>query len=329
LRALQEIAAMSGVFEPGAVWPDTDGAPIQAHGGGILAYEGMYYWYGENKDGITDASVGRVDVVGVSCYSSKDLLHWKNEGVVLPAVPDSPEHDLHPSKVAERPKVIYNALTGKFVLWLHVDSSDYTYARTGRAISDSPTGPFTYIGSIRPADLDSRDMTLFQDTDGAAYVIFSSDWNSVTRIARLTDDYLNTTDTVAEAFRGSNNHTGRESPAIFHNGDRYFFIGSGCTGWAPNAAEYAVAPSPLGPWEVKGSPCVGDNAETTFGAQNTFVLPIADRPGAFILMLDRWNPKDLRDSRYIWLPLFVKDDHVTVEWRDSWDLSIVGAGLCA
>ena len=45
------------------------------------------------------------------CYSSKDLLNWKFEGIVLPAVKDDEKHDLHPSKVLERPKVIYNEKT--------------------------------------------------------------------------------------------------------------------------------------------------------------------------------------------------------------------------
>lgn len=53
----------------------------------------------------------RTDVTGVSCYSSKDLLNWKFEGIVLPAVKDDKKHDLHPSKVLERPKVIYNEKT--------------------------------------------------------------------------------------------------------------------------------------------------------------------------------------------------------------------------
>jgi hypothetical protein len=44
-----------GYFDPGRVWLDTDGKPIQAHGGGIMYDEGTgtYYWYGENKDGPT------------------------------------------------------------------------------------------------------------------------------------------------------------------------------------------------------------------------------------------------------------------------------------
>ena len=37
----------------GSTWYDTDGELIQAHGGMILEHEGMYYWYGENKNGAT------------------------------------------------------------------------------------------------------------------------------------------------------------------------------------------------------------------------------------------------------------------------------------
>lgn len=42
-------------YYPGRVWLDTDGNPIQAHGGGILfdKYSRTYYWYGEYKDGPT------------------------------------------------------------------------------------------------------------------------------------------------------------------------------------------------------------------------------------------------------------------------------------
>ena len=37
-------------FTPGAVWQDTAGNPIQAHGGDIFYQNGVYYWYGENKN---------------------------------------------------------------------------------------------------------------------------------------------------------------------------------------------------------------------------------------------------------------------------------------
>ena len=35
---------------PGRVWRDTDGRRIQAHGGALFYEDGIYYWYGENKD---------------------------------------------------------------------------------------------------------------------------------------------------------------------------------------------------------------------------------------------------------------------------------------
>src|SRR5262245_26557960 len=144
-------------FAPGEIWRDTDGHPINAHGGGILFHEGVYYWYGEAKNGRTflpecNKSWGgtRVDVTGVSCYSSTNLYDWKNEGLALKAEPNSPEHDLHISKVLERPKVIYNRATKEFVMWMHVDIQDYAAARTGVAVSSRPTGPFRYLESFRP-----------------------------------------------------------------------------------------------------------------------------------------------------------------------------------
>jgi beta-xylosidase len=263
-----------------------------------------------------------VDVIGVSCYSSRDLIHWKNEGVVLPSVPGDIGHDLHPSKVAERPKVIFNPKTGKYVMWLHIDSADYTAARAGVAISDKPTGPYTYLGSIRPNGRDSRDMTLFQDDDGKAYLIHSSDWNSVTIISDLNDDYLSFTGHYTRHFDHGSKNTGRESPALFKHNGKYFIITSGTTGWNPNPAEYAVADSVHGPWTVKGNPCEGVAREVTFQSQNTFVLPVQGKPGAFIFMADRWNKHDLRDSRYVWLPLHVRGEEIALQWAECWDLSI-------
>ena len=67
--------AASAEFQPGEVWLDTDGNPIQAHGGGILTRGDTYYWYGEDR---TPGGNG-----AVACYSSTNLYDWKREGVVL------------------------------------------------------------------------------------------------------------------------------------------------------------------------------------------------------------------------------------------------------
>lgn len=41
----KEVERLS-LFQPGAIWPDTDGNHINAHGAGFLIHEGIYYWFG-------------------------------------------------------------------------------------------------------------------------------------------------------------------------------------------------------------------------------------------------------------------------------------------
>ncbi len=136
-------------FKPGVEWPDDKGIHINAHGGGILFHDGKYYWYGEHK---IDGEAGNKAHVGVSCYSSVDLYNWKNEGIALKVVENDSLHDIAKGCVLERPKVIFNAKTGKFVMWFHLELKDkgYDAARSGVAVSESATGPFTFVKSFRP-----------------------------------------------------------------------------------------------------------------------------------------------------------------------------------
>lgn len=129
----------------GKVWRDTDGNVINAHGGGVLFHKGTYYWFGEHRP-----DSGFVTEEGVSCYSSTDLCHWKYEGISL-AVSDKVESDIEKGCIMERPKVIYNEKTGKFVMWLHLELKGQGYgpARTAVAVSDSPVGPYRFIRSGR------------------------------------------------------------------------------------------------------------------------------------------------------------------------------------
>jgi hypothetical protein len=129
-------------FHP-KVWKDTDGVHINAHGGGILYYNGQYYWFGEHK---VAGEKGNKAYVGVSCYSSKDLYNWKNEGIALSVVKDS-SHPLAEGCIIERPKVIYNPKTRQFVMWFHHEPKNkgYAGALSGIAAADTPTGPYRYI----------------------------------------------------------------------------------------------------------------------------------------------------------------------------------------
>lgn len=307
----------------GTKWLDTDGNPINAHGGGILYHNGKYYWYGEYKKGETTLPEWatwesyRTDVSGVSCYSSPDMVNWTFEGLVLPAVKDIPSHDLHPSKVLERPKVVYNPKTRKFVMWFHAESADYSKAASGVAVSDSPVGPFTYLGSFRPNNAMSRDQTLFVDDDGKAYQITSSEENQTLYINELTDDFLRPTGRYTRNFIGMS----REAPAVFKKDGKYYMLTSGCTAWDPNKAQLAVADSIMGEWKVLGDPCTGKDADKTFYGQDTYVQKVHGKKDLYIAMFDKWNKKDLEDSRYIWLPIDFSNGKISIPWREKWSMS--------
>jgi beta-xylosidase len=303
----------------GEKWKDTDGNFINAHGAGILYYNDTYYLFGEIKKGKTWLVPNqpwedyRVPAGGVSCYSSKDLRHWKYEGIALSSVKGEPSNELDTSKVIERPKVIYNSSTKKFVMWMHIDANDYSYSQAGVATSDYPAGPYKYVGSVKPNGHMSRDMTLFKDDDGKAYLIHSSEQNKTMHVCLLSDDYLSPTKTDSRILVDRT----REAPAMFKNQGKYYLITSDCTGWSPNPATYAVADNPLGPWKEYGNPCKGPGAKTTFQAQSTFVLPLTGKKNTYLFMADRWNKQNLEDSRYIWLPLRVVNDKVIIQWMNK------------
>lgn len=364
-------AAEYHAFRPGQQWLDDNGEVINAHGGGILHHEGVYYWFGEHK---IAGRRGNTAQVGVHVYASTDLYNWRDEGIAL-AVSDDPDSDIVRGCVIERPKVIYNATTNRFVMWFHLElrGQGYAAARSGVAVADRPTGPYTFLRSGRavvgqwPLNLDrtpererwtqpeqddqqlsrrrrrrdpdgeipffyfdfpggqmARDMTLFVDDDGAAYHLYASEENRTFQIARLTDDYLDHAGDFVRVFE----RRLMEAPAICRRQGKYYFLASGCTGWAPNAARSAVADAVFGPWQELGNPCVGVNSanglgpEKTFGGQSTFILPVAGREDAYIAMFDIWRPRNPIDGRYVWLPIEFTDDGYQIRWRDEWDLSV-------
>jgi len=314
-------------IHPGFIFFDTQNKPINAHGGGLIFYNNTYYWYGEIKVGKTylppsnaDWGGTRVDLTGISCYSSTDLLHWRYEGNVLPAVTNDTEHDLYVDKVAERPKVVYNEQTNKFVMWLHIDSMDYKRARSGVATSDRPEGPFTCIQSFRPNNQMARDLTIYVDDDTRAYLFYSSEDNAAIHVSELSDDYLSTKGNYSRIFVGRY----MEAPTVFKKDGAYYFIGSGCTAWKPNAARSAVSyKSIFGPWKELGNPARGLDANTTFHSQSTYVLPVVGDSSSerFIFIADIWNEMNLSDSRYVWLLISFEEERPTIHWHDEWSPS--------
>ena len=74
----------------------------------------------------------------------------------------------------------------------------------------------------------------------------------------------------------------------------------------------------MGPWTELDNPAQGPESDVTFRSQSTYVLEVTPGSGQFIYIGDRWNPDNLADSRYIWLPLQYDNGRFTMSWQDEW-----------
>ncbi|MEV4020226.1 RICIN domain-containing protein [Nonomuraea angiospora] len=282
-------AAAAPVTVPvGAQFTDTSGNLLHAHGGGVIKVGSYYYWFGENRN--ADGTFRYISV-----YRSADLRTWEFRNHVLT---QSSSAELQVANI-ERPKVVYNAATGRFVMWMHKENGrDYGEARAAVAVSNTVDGAYTYLRSFRPLGHMSRDITAFVDTDGTGYMISAANENYDLHVYRLSADY---TDVAALARVWAGDH--REAPAMFKRDGVYFMLTSGATGWQPNQAQYATATSITGTWSSWQN--AGDSQ--TFGSQPAYVLPVQGTSGTSYLYLgDRWAGAwggPVNDSRYVWLPV--------------------------
>lgn len=297
------------MFEPGKIWHDTSGVPINAHGGGLLFHEGTWYWFGEHK---VEGEAGNRAMVGVHAYSSRDLSNWTDEGIVLP-VSTEPGHDIEAGCILERPKVILCAATGKFVMWFHLERKGcgYSTASSGVAVADRPCGPYEYLRAIRPnarvhpindrpdlhapgvrnealagdhpltrlnviqSNIFARDLEQGQMARDMS--LFADDDGKAYHIYSSEENstlHISelSADCLAPAGRFVRVFEGRymEAAAVFKREGYYYLIASGCTGWEPNAARCAIAQSMMGPWHEMENPCQGMNPQNGLGPEKTF-----------------------------------------------------------
>lgn len=312
--ALSSIAAQAAhnQFTPGETWTDTSGKHINAHGCCVVWEDGAYYLFGEDRSGSTSN--------GVSCYKSTDLMNWTRLGLAMKTA-DALDPETGKA-LLERPKVIYNAKTGKWVLYAHWENGNgYGEARVCVGVSDNITGPYAFVSTFRPNGHDSRDQTVFVDTDGQAYHFCATGMNTDINIALLSDDYLSTEQNPVTETQVLNMRR-LEAPAIIKEGDTYFGIFSGCSGWDPNPGHTAYSYDILGDWEETRNFAIDDGSATTYSSQSTYILRVEGRKGAYIYMGDRWNSSNVGDSKYVWLPLSLRSGLPTVKWHKSWDMSV-------
>ncbi len=300
------------ILKNGELWLDIKGNPIHAHGGYIIFYNGYYYWYGED----------RRDNKYVSCYRSSNLTDWEFRNHVLTTDSKMEGYRVRTkmmlsnedgSKVnLERPKVLYNEKTGKFVLWVHFENGkNYHDAAIGIASCDTPDGDFTYHGHFNPYGYMSRDCTLFKDDDGTAYFISAARDNADLHVYRLSEDYMNVDSLIHKLWQGEY----REAPAVMKMGGKYYMLSSFCTGWAPNQCKYAVADSIEGRWSDLME--IGD--ETTYQSQAAFIL---EKDGKYYYVGDRWGGDGEKyfESSYVVYPLELSGDMLDMKYVDEIEL---------
>lgn len=306
--------ARAGRINNGTTVKATDGSTINAHGGGMLIDGDYYYWFGENRKGMASD--------GVSVYRSTDLVNWENLGLALTPSGERKNtlQDVAPGRTIERPKVVYNKKTGKYVMWAHwEDGNDYTKARVMVATADRPEGPYTFVRTLRPNGQESRDQTVFLDLDGKAYHFRSSEDNMTLQCSPLTDDYLLPQESFVRSIPGKQ----YEAPAIMRINDTYIGFFSGCTGWRPNPGHVCTTRNILSEsWNDLGNPCVDDNASTTYQSQPTYILKIKGYDYAYMYMGDRWNSSNVQTSTYVWLPVCLRTGTPFLRWYSSWDTSM-------
>lgn len=305
--AAQALIAAPPVISPGEPWLDTHGNRIQAHSVGITYWNGLYYWFGEDRSQTNDP-----DKRYVACYSSWDLVHWKFRRQVL--VLSDPEH-LGPNWVLERPKVFANVHTKKFMMYAHLDDAEYKFARVAVAVSDHIDGEYHYLKSFRPLNQESRDIGQFVDNDGTPYLIFESRPTGGFFIASLSKDYLSVQSQVSFI------RTPLEGGALVHYKGLYYVVGSHLTGWNPNPNVYATATSLSGPWsEFKN---LAPPQTNTYGAQSSMLLKVVGKKTATIIFMgDIWKPDQLWDSRYMWMPLEIEGSSLMLLPPQKWQLNM-------
>jgi hypothetical protein len=101
----------------------------------------------------------------------------------------------------------------------------------------------------------------------------------------------------------------------------YYVVGSHLTGWRPNPNVYAVAPSLSGPWSEMQD--IAPPKTNTYESQSSMLLKVTGREATTVIYMgDRWKPKELWDSRYVWMPLAIGAGKLRLPPPHPWTINV-------
>ncbi|MFF7445466.1 MULTISPECIES: family 43 glycosylhydrolase [unclassified Streptomyces] len=173
-------------------------------------------------------------------YSSTDLVHWKDHGVILDLGPDVSWADSRAwaPTIAEK--------NGTYYFYFCAD------ANIGVAVSDSPTGPFKdALGQplLKAGQFSGQmiDPAVFTDDDGQSYLYWG---NGHAYVAPLNDDMTSLDLTRMKDITPSGYN---EGTFVIKRQGTYYLTWSENDTRDPNyRVAYATGPSPTGPWTKRG-----------------------------------------------------------------------------
>ncbi len=355
-RQVPDACHHQDLIQPGKPWLDTKGERIQAHGGAVYYEDGLYYWYGENKEH-NDGKNG-IWTWGLKLYASADLMNWEDKGFLIPPVLDDPNASLFPTRRVDRPHILKCGKTGKYVCWIKLSGPEAAFTIWQ---ADHLAGPYEMVENLyNPGGHKAGDFDLIQDPEsGKAYIYFDAD-HSCMLCMELTDDYLHAAKEMTRNYPDLNPPFTREAPALFEMGGKKYMLTSGMTGYVPNRSDSAVCDTWDGYFESLGDPHVEDASCASFNSQISKIFRV-EGTDRFIAMADRWLPGTPVDARladiftrviagtydpehyqatdeerremyaanqlegadtsiadYVWLPIEWENGRPVISWKDAW-----------
>lgn len=292
-------------IQNGQLWKTENGQTVQAHAPGFVRVGDIWYMCGEDR-----ANWWNPDV---NLYSSVDLVHWKFENKIIKNGVTTPE--LGHGRMIERPKLLYNKKTDKYVVWCHYESGNYGASEAACFECDKVNGDYKVVWTGRPLDVKSRDCNVFQDNDGTAYFVSTTNENRDLGLFRLSDDYHEAIEHTA-LFKGN----GREAPAIVRVGNRYFMFNSACSGWDPNQCKMSYTGNLKSGWT--GLSNVGN--PNAFDTQAAAILTITGtKATTYLYVGDRWQDPGLPETKTIIFPISFDGTKCNFKYHERFDINFV------
>ncbi|WP_319232001.1 family 43 glycosylhydrolase [Draconibacterium orientale] len=273
---------------PGQTWLDTEGKPIQAHGFSVFHKDGIYYWYGENKEFTKNGS--NIWTYGIRCYTSNDFYNWEDQGLIIKPDTVDPYSPLNPSQGIDRPHIIFNEHTQKYVCWIKLlsDAGQFMTVLT----ADEFMGPYEIVNpGIRPNGYEAGDFDLYVDEEtGKAYF-----WHERPHYemicAELNNEYTDVNGKYSVHFSGLIPPDTREAPTHFMANGKHYMYTSGTSGYSPNQSLVSTFDDYHGEYINLGNPHPNDTSNTSYYSQITEVLKVPGKKNLYVVMADRWMPE--------------------------------------